>query len=152
MRDYELVVYQSVDPRSGLDPRHLRFLFRFCTEAAVRSSVRPDVWTRSTDEQLLATHHVTRETPGYAWGVQCQMLYPGGSIIQGSERAQSWAEQTGISFHQARIEANAHMIDLIFSDLTVDEVHDGYSPYRVEDDGVAEAYAAGSKKPLSPDP
>jgi hypothetical protein len=29
MRDYELITYQSVDPHSGLSPRHLRLLFRF---------------------------------------------------------------------------------------------------------------------------
>lgn len=151
MRDYELVVYQSVDPRSGLLPRHQRFLFRFCTEVAVRSSVTPDVWTRSTADQLLETHHVTRDTPpGYAWGVQCQVLYPGATIIEGSERAQAWAEQVGIQFHEVRIEGNAHVIDLVFSDLSVEEVHAGYSPYEVEEDGAAEVYARGSKMWLSP--
>jgi hypothetical protein len=104
MRDYELIVYQSVAPSSALVARHFRFLFRFCTEAVVRSSVRPDVWTRSTDDQLLVNHHVARDTPGVAWGVQCQILYPGATIIEDSAKAQEWTEQSGIPFHAVRIE------------------------------------------------
>ena len=150
MRDYELVVYQSVDPRSGLHPQHLRFLFRFCTEVAIRSSLTPDAWAESTDDALLVTHQVTRESRGFVWGVQCQVLYPGAKIIPISQRAQAWEEAVGIPFHEVRIEGNAHIIEIVFSELSVEEVHAGYSPYRVEEDGVAEAYARGSKKPLSP--
>lgn len=150
MRDYELVVYQSVDPRSGLLPRHLRFLFRFCTEVAIRSRLKPDVWTRSTDEGLLETHHVTMESHGYTWGVQCQELYPGATIVDHSETARKWEDQVGIPFHEVRIEGNAHVINLVFSDLLVEEVQAGYSPYEVEEDGVAEIYARGSKIPLDP--
>lgn len=41
LRDYEMVIYQSVDPnpKYGLVPRHLRFVFRICPEVSV--SVRP---------------------------------------------------------------------------------------------------------------
>jgi hypothetical protein len=150
MRDYELVVYQSVDPRSGLAPRHLRNLFRLCTEADVRSTVLPAVWTRSTDDELLDSHHVTREAPGYVWGVRCQGLYPGATIVDGSARAQVWTNQLGIPFHEVQIEANAHAITLVFADLSVEEVGAGYGPYHVEIKGIAETYADGSKMPLRP--
>jgi hypothetical protein len=55
IRDYEMVVYQSVDPnpKFGLAPRHLRFLFRYCPEVLVRSLVRPDVWSSSLDDALM---------------------------------------------------------------------------------------------------
>ena len=84
------------------------------------------------------------------WGVQCQILYPGANIIVGSHRARTWEEAIGIPFHEVRIEGNAHLMDIVFSELSVEEVHAGYCPYRIEKDGVAEKYAAGSKMPLNP--
>jgi hypothetical protein len=150
MRDYEMVVYQSVDPRSGLAPRHLRFVFRLCTEADVRSSVPPSVWVRSTDDQLLETHHVTSGSPGYVWGVRCQILYPGATIVETSRRAEVWADHLGVPFHEVLVDANAHLITLVFADLSVEDVSAGYAPYRVEEHGVAEGYADGSKLPLTP--
>jgi hypothetical protein len=150
MRDYKMVVYQSVDPRSGLTPRHLQFVFRFCTEADARSTVAPDVWRRSTDDQLLGTHHVTNDSAGYVWGVRCQILYPGPTIIENSHRAKMWEDQLGIPFHEVQIKGNAHLITLVFADLSVDVVSAGYAPYSVEEQGIAEEYADGSKRPLSP--
>jgi len=151
MRDYELVVYESVDPRSGLAPRHLRFLFRFCTEAEVHSRLAPKVWASSTDDQLLRTHDVTRESTGYAWGVEAQELYPGATIAENSNRARSWREKVGLSFYEVRIEANAHVIHLVFSDLVVTEVTEGYRPHEVKRDGHSEQYASGCTIPLGPD-
>ena len=150
MRDYELIVYQSADPRSEFVPRHLRFLFRFCPEVAVRSSVRPEVWSRSLGDHLLDTHHVTRESSGYVWGVRCQLLYPGATIVQDSERAKVWGEQIGLGFHEVLIEGNAQSIRIVFSDLVVEEVADGYSPYQVADESVAVRYASQTKQPLNP--
>jgi hypothetical protein len=68
MRDYELVVYQSVDPdpRYGLVPRHLRLVFRMCTLAEIRSTVRPDVWATSLDDSLVESHSVTPSCYGYS--------------------------------------------------------------------------------------
>lgn len=154
MRDYELVVYQSVDPNPayGLVPRHLRFLFRICTEVGVRSTVRPDVWTSSIDDRLLETHHVTMEDTGFVWGTQCQILYPGPKIIEDSVRAKWWADEVGVEFHEVLIEGNAHAISIVFSDLVVEEVRDGYTPYTVIHNGIAEQYAAGTHIPLPPDP
>ncbi len=150
MRDYELVVYQSVDPRSGLEPRHLRFLFRLCTEAAVRSAVPPHVWARSLDDHLLRTHTVTMETQGYVWGVRCQILYPGATVVEKSDIARAWEGDLGVPMHEVRIEGNSHTIHLVFSDLSVEALPPGWSPYQVEDDGVAERYARGSKIPFPP--
>jgi hypothetical protein len=132
-------------------PRHLRFLFRICPEVSVRSRVRPDVWARSLSDELLRTHTVTRESMGYTWGVAGQELYPGASIVEPSSRAQLWARETGIQFHEVHIEANAHEISIVFSELTMEEVAPGYVPFRVEADGVAERYASGSKIPFPPD-
>src|SRR6202012_619163 len=125
MRDYELIVFQSTDPLSGIAPRHLRFLFRCCPEASVRSALAPAVWSRSMDDQLLDQHHVTMQSSGYVWGVQGQELYPGAAVAENSERAQWWSEQVGVPFHEVEILANAHQIRLIFTELQVEEVAAG---------------------------
>jgi len=152
MRDYELIVYQSVDPnpRYGLVPRHLRFLFRFCSEAGVRSTVSPDAWSESMDDRLLHLRTVTREAEGYVWGVQCQNLYPGATIVEDSPRARFWQDQIGVPFHEVLIEANAHTICLVFSDLTIEQVGEGYTPYQIVRNGDPERYASRTKIPLNP--
>ena len=152
MRDYDLIIYESVDPRSGLHPRHRRFRFRYCTETYVTSRVRPDVWPRSMSDELLRLEQVTRGSLGFVWGVRCQILYPGAKIVPDSDRAKRWTEEVGIAFHEVQIEANAHALNLVFSDLVIDDIASGYEPFRVEEHGVAERYAEGSKIPLNPDP
>lgn len=150
MRDYEFVVYQSCDPnpKYGLSPRHLRFLFRLCPVAEVTSKVRPDVWARSLDDSLLSVHTVTRETKGCVWGVRTQCLYPGATVTDNSPRAEFWANALDVPFHEIVIEANAQSITLVFSDIQVDEVDDGYTPYQLHSEGVAETYGNATKIPL----
>ena len=146
-----MVVYESVDPnpKYGLVPRHLRFLFRYCTEAAVRSRVRPDLWTRSLGDDQLATRHVLRESTGYAWGVEAQEIYPGATVVQDSERAAYWTDQVGIAFHEVQIESNAQTIALVFAEVTVEEVAAGYTPFSVAAASHAEAYASVSRQSLT---
>ncbi|HUB69696.1 MAG TPA: hypothetical protein VL984_04690 [Acidimicrobiales bacterium] len=153
MRDYEVFVFQPVDPnpKYGLIPRHLRFLFRLCPEVHTRSRAAPETWARSVDDALTRTTTVTRDATGYVWGVAGQVAYPGGSLVSPSSRAQQWSDAAGIDFQEVCIEANAHEISIVFSDLVVEEVAAGYTPYRVEAEGVAERYAAASKIPLRPD-
>ena len=151
MGDYDLVIYESVDPKSGLTPRHRRFRFQFCTEATVRSRVRPDVWSTSLSDELVRQQRVTMESTGYVWGVRGQELYPGAAIVMESDRARYWNEQVGIPFWEVQVEANAQEIRLVFSDLSVEDVEPGYAPFAVASDGVAERHAAGSKIPLPPD-
>jgi hypothetical protein len=151
MRDYEMVVYESVDPnpKYGLVPRHLRFLYRNCTEAVVRSRVRPDVWSRSLSDDLLITRHVSAESTGYVWGVEAQEIYPGATVVQQSERAAYWTDRVGIVFHEARIEANAQTIALVFAEVSVEEVAENYTPFSITAAGHADAYASDSRRPLT---
>lgn len=148
MRDYEMLVYESADPRSGITPRYLKFLFRNCPEVHVLSSIRPDVWSRSTDDSLVETRHVTNDTRGYVWGVLSQELYPGPHIVKDSARARQWTESSGIRFHEVNIEANAHRISIVFSELSVQEIGIGYTPFKVGRSSFAEEYEAESKMPL----
>lgn len=153
MRDYELIVFQSPDPRSGSTPRYLRFLFRHCPEASTRSAVPPAVWSGSMDDGLLQQQHVTMQSAGYVWGVRCQELYPGATIAENSERARWWSKQVGVTFHEVEVSANAHQIRLIFADLQVEEVTAGYTPFTVGESGIEEyATAASDISPVGDQP
>jgi hypothetical protein len=145
MRDYELIVYQSADPRSGVAPRHLRFLFRCCPEASVTSMLTPETWACSLDDRLLDQHHVTMQSSGYVWGVHAQALYPAAAVVDHSDRARWWTEQVGVPFHEVEVPANAHHIRIVFTKLEVSEVAVGWTPFTVGQPGIAEDYAAGSK-------
>lgn len=150
MRDYELIVYVPAAPRSGIEPQHSRFLFRYCTEADIRSVVSPEVWSTSLDDHLLTRTTVERDEAGYVWGVQGQELYPGATVVRESARAKAWSEKTGIPFFEVQVRANAHELTLVFSNLTVEQVSAGYAPYVVGGAPAAEQYASGSKVPLAP--
>jgi hypothetical protein len=68
---------------------------------------------------------VTRESIGYVWGVHAQCLHPGATVIDNSARAEFWANALDVAFHEIVVEANAHAITLVFSNVQVDEVTDG---------------------------
>ncbi len=111
---------------------NLRYLFRHCVEARVVTTVRPDVWAVSLDEAL-TSFETARCLEGYKWGVKWQCLYPGGSLVEGSERAAAWEQRVGIPFHEAVIEGNGHSVSLVFGDLCVSEVSPGYVPFRLDE-------------------
>lgn len=137
MRDYEMIIYVSADPRSGIAPVHLRYLFRYCVEAHARTAILPEQWRESLDDRLLADPR-THDLEGYLWGNRCQWLYPGAEIIPDSARAKEWAEVLGIDFHEVRFGTNdGHNTTLVFSDLQVTELSAGYTPFVVKDDTSA---------------
>ncbi len=124
MSDYEMVLYEPVDPnpKYGLVLRHLRFLFRYCTESTVTSRARPDVWNLVPQQrppqgaarlQGLDRLRLGRGGPG---GL------PGCHGLQGSKRTAYWADQLGTAFHEVLVEANPQTIGLVFSEATVAEV------------------------------
>ncbi|MGC5054519.1 hypothetical protein ACLQ2S_24050 [Micromonospora sp. DT48] len=73
------------------------------------------------------------ELDGYVWGVNWHNLYPG--ALQESPTARSWTQAIGLEFHEVRIETNAHELTLVFSDLQVSELPQGYCPFVVKPDG-----------------
>jgi hypothetical protein len=133
MRDYELIAYVSTDPQSGIQPRTLRYLFKYCVEAHVESSVTPDSWRRSLDDVLIDAKGGP-EHEGYVWGIRWQNLYPGAKVITDSLAASSWEKEVGIDFHEVVFETNGHKLQLVFSDLEVTEVQPGYRPFEVPED------------------
>jgi hypothetical protein len=130
MRDYEVIVSVTADPTAGIQPTYLRYLFRYCVEASIDTTVEASTWRRSLDDRLIR-YDTGVDLDGYVWGVNWHELYPGMSVVPPSARAQKWSADVGIDFHEVSIETNAHMISLIFSDLEVAEVADGYAPYVV---------------------
>lgn len=116
----------------------------------VSSRVRPDVWSRSLDDALIHEHDVTRDSAGFVWGVNCQILYPGANVVPDSARVADWSEKIGIPFREVRVTGNAQEIAVIFSELAVEEIGAGYAPYVVERTGVPEIYESRAKIPMTP--
>ncbi|MGI5250082.1 HalD/BesD family halogenase [Actinacidiphila glaucinigra] len=131
MRDYEVIVYMTADPRTGIEPVYRRYLFRFCVEARCESSVPPETWRASLDDRLI-DYETGADLDGYVWGVKCHCMYPGASILPESEAARRWSRATGLDFHEVCIETNAHRLTLLFSDLRVSEVPTGYAPFTTD--------------------
>jgi hypothetical protein len=134
MRDYEVFVYVTADPRTGITPEHLRYRFKHCVRAVATSALSPEVWKRSLDERLV-DYEQGRDLDGYVWGVKWQALYPGMKLVRDSVDAEQWSHDLGLPFYEAAIETNGHNISLVFSDLVVDTVHIGHAPFVVSDSG-----------------
>ncbi|MFG2823767.1 hypothetical protein ACGFX4_30625 [Kitasatospora sp. NPDC048365] len=128
MRDYEVIVHATADPRSGIEPSYLRYLFRYCVEARCGTSLPAETWRVSLDDRLI-DYETGVDLEGYVWGVKWHCLHPGATVLPESEATRRWSEALGIDFHEVRIETNAHDITLVFSDLQVTEVPVGYAPF-----------------------
>jgi hypothetical protein len=63
MRDYEIFIYLTADPRTGVAPQHLRNRFTHCVRATITSALPPDTWTRSLDERLVCPEHAPTADP-----------------------------------------------------------------------------------------
>jgi hypothetical protein len=53
MRDYDIFIYATADPRTGIRPEHVRYRFKHCVRAVVTSALSAEVWSRSFDERLV---------------------------------------------------------------------------------------------------
>ena len=63
------------------------------------------------------------------------MLYPGARLVTDSARTGPWSQALGLDFHEVIVETNGHNLTLVFSDLEVSEVNEGYSPFTVSTRG-----------------
>jgi hypothetical protein len=134
MRDYDVIVCAIADPSTGIEPEHLRYRFRHCVHASVTSAVPVASWSSSLDDRFVDDWQAG-DLDGYVWGVRWQEMYPGAKLLPKSEAADAWSARLGVPFHEALIEANGHNISLVFSDLVVDRVEEGYAPFTVTADG-----------------
>jgi len=134
MRDYDVVICATADPRTGIQPDHLLYRFRHCVRATVTTAVRPDVWPNSLDDRL-TDYEQGVEMDGYVWGVKWQCLYPGMRLIEDSAEAAEWSEKIDLSLYEALIETNGHNINLVFSGLDVRTLEPGWSPFTLPEGG-----------------
>lgn len=134
MRDYEIIVYNTADPKTGIRPQHVRLLFKHCVRATVTSAVSKETWRQSLDDRLI-DYDQGKDLDGYVWGVKWQMLYPGITLLADSADAVMWSAELGIPFYEARVETNGHNLALVFSDLDETVVEPGYSPFVVPNGG-----------------
>lgn len=130
MRDYDVFVYATADPRTGIRPEHLRYRFIHCVRAAVTSALGPATWKQSLDERL-TDYDQGKDLDGYVCGVQWQELYPGMELVPESAEARHWTDELGIPFREAIVTMNAHVLSLVFSDLDVDVIDPGHIPFAV---------------------
>jgi hypothetical protein len=130
MRDYEAIVQLPTAPRTGPAPVHRRYLFRHCVQASCQTALPPRVWRRSLAD-LLVEFPDGLEPDGFVWGVRWQSLYPGASVVAESAAAARWTRELGIEFHEVRIQTNVHDLTLVFSELLVSDMPEGYVPFRV---------------------
>lgn len=131
MRDYEVIIHSTADPRIGIAPSRLRYLFRYCVEARRETSAPAGTRRLSLDDRLI-DHEPGVALDGYVWGVKWHAMYPGASLLPESEATRRWSKALGIDFHEVRTEANAHNVTLLFSDVQVSEVPVGYAPFVTE--------------------
>ena len=134
MRDYEVFIYTTADPRTGIRPEHLRYRFTHCVRATVTTALSPEIWRQSLNERLV-DYEQGRDLDGYVWGVKWQALYPGMKLLPDSADAKRWSSALRLPFHEAVIETNEQNISLVFSDLAVQTVDPGHAPFVVPDDG-----------------
>ena len=130
MRDYEILVYATADPRTGIQPEHVRLLFRHCVRVTTTTALEPGTWSVSLDERLI-DHGTGVDLDGYVWGVSWQLLYPGVELVVDSAEAAEWSSALDLPFYEAKVGMNGHNISLVFSDLEVSTVPFGYSPFVV---------------------
>lgn len=131
MRDYEVIIYATADPRTGIKPSYLRYLFRYCVEARCETTVPAETWRVSLDDRLIDPENEA-DLDGYVWGVKWHSLYPGAELLAGSDTTFRWSKAIGIDFHEVRLETNAHNLTLVFSELEVKAVPVGYAPFVAE--------------------
>lgn len=134
MRDYDVIVYATADPRTGIRPEHLRYRFKNCVAASVTTALTPEIWKQSLDERLI-DYDQGVDLEGYVWGVKWMLLYPGMRLVDGSEAAARWSAELDMPFYEASIDTNGHNITLVFSDLSVNVIEPGFAPFLVPDGG-----------------
>jgi hypothetical protein len=139
MRDYDLYIYATSDPRTGIEPEHIRYRFTHCVRATATTAVRHDVWPRSLGDEFTDHEEWLRfgAPEGFVWGVKWQGLYPGMRLMPESDETREWSSLLGLPFHEVLIETNGHNLTLVFSDLRVSTVPPGTATFVVPASGPA---------------
>lgn len=145
MRDYEIITHSVAAPSTVIPPTYHKYLFRYAVEVTTSTTVTERAWAHSLDDRLI-DYEQGRTLDGYVWGIKWHLLYPGGKVVENSNRARFWTESLGIEFHEIDVETNAHRINIVFSELEVTKVDPGYSPFVAGDEPGGERDHAAAKR------
>ncbi len=132
MRDYEMVIQVSADPRTGIPTEYLRYVFVNCVQANIATALSSEIWAVSLDERLI-DYETGVDLEGYVWGVKWQSLYPGFEILGDSDAARHWSGRLSLPFYEARVQTNGHNFALVFSDLRILPAPADYAPFTVRE-------------------
>jgi hypothetical protein len=136
MRDYDVFIHATSDPRTGVPPVNLRYRFTHCVQVTTTTALSPEIWARSLDERLKDYDTaIVSDLDGYVWGVKWQALYPGMSLAQESPAAETWSAQLGLPFYEIHVRTNGHNLALVFSDLVVTAVEPGHAAFVIPPTG-----------------
>lgn len=128
MRDYELVIQLGVRVGERYQSQFFRYVFTHCVQANASTALKPSIWQASLDERLI-DYDTGVDLDGYVWGVKWQEISGGIELADDSDAARSWSSALGIPFHEARVRTNGHNLDLVFSDLRIEDAPAGYAPF-----------------------
>jgi hypothetical protein len=126
MRDYDLVV-TGFGHYSTLA---FRLRFQNCVHMSAESALPQGAWAESLDDRLI-DYETGADLDGYVWGVKLQVLYPGFTLVKNSAEAAAWTKRIGFPVRQVTVETNGHNLSLIFTDLLIEPVTQGYSPFQL---------------------
>lgn len=111
----------------------LKYRFINCVVADSATSLSPEVWKASLDDQLIGDlEAVPHPAKGWVWATRLGDMYPGAERVPESPAADFWSEALGIQFHEAVFIAPPVRVRLIFSDLVVEQATPGESPFTVD--------------------
>jgi len=127
LRDYDVIIdVPAAKPNGAGSYIRGRYRYRFthCAEAIARTTVTPKAWQESWDDLFTSYQAWERagNPSGYVWGVEYADAYPGISYAANSDRARHWTKLLSHEMHEARIESNALVLELVFHDLRVDQL------------------------------
>ncbi|MEV7606072.1 hypothetical protein AB0N65_11590 [Paenarthrobacter sp. NPDC089322] len=75
LRDYDVFIYMSADPRSGIKLKYLPYRFTHCVRTTVKTAISPKTLASSLDERLLDYDAAIESgVDGHVWGVNFHEL------------------------------------------------------------------------------
>ena len=133
LRGYDVVIDVSAalphevtigDTTGSYTKGRYRYRFAHCPEARVTSRIRNDTWRLSWDEVFVDHEEweAAGNPEGFVWGVKEADAYPGLWYVTDSTLAASWTERLGHEMHEAVVDTNVFMLQLVCHDLRVQQL------------------------------
>ena len=114
-RDYVFVIQATMCPKPGT----YELIFTHVVQLNYETRVRDDVWPRSWDDVFLdySEWEASGEPPGYVWGSDWSLAYPGIEAPENVPEALDWSRRLGKQMHGMSLETDRFHISMIFHDV-----------------------------------